>query len=240
MATLSSIEWTETPWNPVTGCTKISPGCKYCYAETMARRLRGMGQHHYRNGFTPTLQDDLVEAPLRWRKQRVVFVNSMSDLFHGDVPDEFVMRVFATMEKASHHTFQVLTKRSERLRQLAPQLPWPDNVWMGVSVEDRRRTERVADLITVPARVRFLSIEPLLESIPHLPLDDIQRVIVGGESGRRPRPIRREWVREIRNQCMEHGVPFFFKQWGGTNKKKSGRKLDNRTWDQMPYPPTGQ
>lgn len=237
MATRSGIEWTEMTWNPVTGCTKVSPGCKFCYAEAMAKRLRGMEMERYRNGFDLTLQDDLVDLPLRWRKPRTVFVNSMSDLFHGDVPDEFIKRVFATMVAAPRHRFQVLTKRSERLRQLAPALPWPPNVWMGVSVEDQRRMSRINDLRQVDAAVRFLSIEPLLEPLPGLTLEGVGWVIVGGESGRKPRPIQPQWVRDIRDQCVASGVPFFFKQWGGTNKKKAGRDLDGRTWDEMPGHP---
>jgi protein gp37 len=234
MATKSSIEWTEMTWNPVTGCTKISPGCKFCYAEAMARRLEAMGMDRYRNGFGLTLQEDLVDLPLRWSKPRVVFVNSMSDLFHDEVPIAFIQRVFATMERAPQHTFQVLTKRSERLLSLAPDLPWPPNVWMGVSVEDRARTTRVAHLVQVPAAVRFLSVEPLLEAIPALPLQGIHWVIVGGESGRRPRALHPDWVSDIRDQCLAVSVPFFFKQWGGPNKKKAGRTLEGRTWDQMP------
>ena len=173
MATITSIEWTEATWNPVTGCDKISPGCKFCYAEVMARRLLAMGQNRYRNGFEVTLQPDMVDLPLRWRTPRTIFVNSMSDLFHKDIPSDYIRRVFETMATASWHTFQVLTKRSDRLRELAPTLPWPDNVWMGVSVEDRKRTSRIADLVEVPAKVRFLSVEPMLEAIPDLRLDGI-------------------------------------------------------------------
>lgn len=234
MATISSIEWTEATWNPVTGCTKISPGCKFCYAEVMARRLLAMGQDRYRNGFEVTLQPDMVDLPLRWRKPRTIFVNSMSDLFHEDIPDEYIKRVFDTMASASWHTFQVLTKRSERLRRLAPGLQWPRNVWMGVSVEDRKRTARIADLVATPAKVRFLSVEPMLEAIPDLPLLGVDWVIVGGESGRTPRTIEEAWVRDVRDQCGEAGVAFFFKQWGGTNKKKAGRVLDGRVWGEMP------
>lgn len=234
MATKSSIEWTDVTWNPVTGCNKISPGCKFCYAETMAKRLRAMGMDRYRDGFTVTLQPDLVDLPFRWRKPRVVFVNSMSDLFHAAVPLDYIQRVFETMRRTPRHRYQVLTKRSERLRVLAPELSWPDNVWMGVSVEDQKRASRINDLVEVPAAVRFLSVEPLLEGIPNLPLDGIHWVIVGGESGRRPRPLDPAWVRDIRDQCVAAGVPFFFKQWGGKNKKKAGRTLDGRTWNEMP------
>lgn len=234
MATVSSIEWTQVTWNPVTGCTKISPGCKHCYAEVMARRLHAMGQPRYRRDFELMLQPDLIESPLQWRVPRTIFVNSMSDLFHRDVPDEFIAAVFDTMTKASWHTFQILTKRSDRLREMAPFLPWPRNVWIGVSVEDRKRASRVRDLVQVESAVRFLSIEPLLEAIPNLDLRGIHWVIVGGESGRTPRPMDPVWVRDIRAQCERAGVAFFFKQWGGTNKKKSGRILDGRTWDEMP------
>jgi protein gp37 len=234
MATLSRIEWTDATWNPVTGCTKVSPGCKFCYAEVMARRLHAMGQPRYRDGFRVTLQPDALEVPLRWRQPRVIFVNSMSDLFHRDVPDSYIERVFDVMVRAEQHTFQVLTKRSERLRELAPRLPWAANIWMGVSVEDRARAARIADLQDVPAAVRFLSVEPLLEPIPDLPLAGIHWVIVGGESGRTPRPIESEWVLDIREQCERAGARFFFKQWGGTNKKATGRLLDGRTWDDRP------
>ncbi len=234
MAGRSTIEWTETTWNPVTGCNKVSPGCKFCYAEVMAKRLRAMRKERYAKGFELTLQPDLVDAPLRWKKPRTIFVNSMSDLFHEDVPTSFIQAVFRTMEAASWHTFQVLTKRSGRLLAISSELPWPSNVWMGVSVEDDARTSRVTDLQGVPAAVRFLSVEPLLEPIPSMPLDDIHWVIVGGESGRRPRPMKAGWVCDIRDQCTEKGVPFFFKQWGGTNKKASGRLLEGRTWDQTP------
>lgn len=234
MATISSIEWTEATWNPVTGCTKISPGCKHCYAERMARRLKAMGVERYRDGFKVTLQPDLVDLPLRWRKPRVIFVNSMSDLFHADVPDSFVADVFQTMESAHWHTFQVLTKRSDRLPEIASQLPWPKNVWMGVSVESERYMHRTADLVQVPAAVRFLSLEPLLGPLPDLPLDGVHWVIAGGESGPGARPMDEAWVLDIRDQCVAADVPFFFKQWGGVNKKATGRVLEGRTWDELP------
>jgi len=234
MATRSSIEWTESTWNPLTGCNKVSPGCKHCYAERMALRLHAMGQHRYRNGFDVTLQPDAVEEPLRWRRPQVVFVNSMSDLFHRDVPESFILRVFQTMEQASWHVFQVLTKRSDRLRELAGRLPWPNNVWMGVSVESADYIGRIEDLVHVPASVRFLSVEPLLGPIPDLPLDGIHWVIVGGESGPGARPMQPSWVKEIRSTCRRARVPFFFKQWGGVNKKQAGRELDGKTWDAMP------
>lgn len=234
MGSRTRIEWTEVTWNPVTGCTKVSPGCKYCYAERFAQRLRGMGNKRYRNGFEVTLHPDLLDLPLRWRTPRLVFVNSMSDLFHELVPVEFIRAVFDTMRRAHWHTFQVLTKRSKRLLTVADQLPWPPNVWLGVSVENQAYTGRVEDLRAVPAAVRFLSLEPLLGPIPHLPLDSIDWVIVGGESGPKARPVDPAWVREIRDQCKVRGVAFFFKQWGGRNRKAAGRELDGRIWDEMP------
>ncbi len=234
MAQLSSIEWTDATWNPVTGCTKISPGCKHCYADRLAKRLQAMGQPRYRNGFSVTLQPDLLEEPLRWTKPRLVFVNSMSDLFHEAVPLAFIQRVFETMERADWHIFQVLTKRHQRLAALAEDLHWPRNVWMGVSVESQDYVERVASLRKVPAAVRFLSVEPLLSPISFLPLRGIQWVIAGGESGPRARPMEPDWVRAIRDRCRAMGVPFFFKQWGGVHKSASGRTLDGRTWDEMP------
>lgn len=234
MAQASTIEWTEATWNPVTGCTKISPGCKFCYAERMAHRLQAMGQDRYRNAFKLTLQPDALETPLNWRKPRVIFVNSMSDLFHKDVPFEYIKRCFSVMEEASQHTFQILTKRPERVAEIANELPWPDNVWMGTSVENKDYLWRVDSLRDVPAKTRFLSVEPLLGPIPRLALRKIHWVIVGGESGPGSRPMKIEWVRQIRDQCIAKAVPFFFKQWGGTNKKRTGRSLDGRTWDEMP------
>jgi protein gp37 len=239
MAQSTSIEWTQATWNPVTGCTKVSPGCKHCYAARMANRLEAMGQPRYANGFRVTLQHDLVELPLSWRKPRKIFVNSMSDLFHDAVPIDFIRRVFSVMESAGHHQFQVLTKRAERLHSLRHVLPWPRNVWMGVSVENERYLERVSRLAEVPAAVRFLSLEPLLGPLPFLPLENIDWVIVGGESGPGARPMHAEWVREIRSQCREWGVPFFFKQWGGTRKARTGRTLDGKIWDEFPHPPLG-
>ena len=238
MATISSIEWTDATWNPVTGCNKVSPGCKHCYAERLAKRLEGMGNSRYRRGFEVTVHDDLVELPLAWRKPRRVFVNSMSDLFHEEVPAGFVARVFETMVKARHHQFQILTKRAERLAELAPHLPWPENVWIGVSVETAKYYSRIRALQTLPAHVRFLSLEPLLGDLPALPLDGIHWVIVGGESGPGCRPMDPEWVRSIRQQCLAAGVAFFFKQWGGVRKKEMGRVLDGRTWDAYPVPIT--
>ena len=236
MPTRSNIEWTEMTWNPVTGCTKISQGCKRCYAERMAKRLTAMGSERYRNGFEVTLHPDLLDVPRRWRQPRVVFVNSMSDLFHEDIPLEYIQRVFATMRECPQHTFQVLTKRSERLAGMAAQISWPRNVWMGVSVEDARVLSRIHDLRTVPAAVRFLSLEPLIGPLDELPLEGIHWVIVGGESGPRARPMRREWVDSIYRQCRRAGVPFFFKQWGGVRKDLAGRELHGRTFDEMPQP----
>jgi protein gp37 len=236
MATKSSIEWTEMTWNPVTGCTKISQGCKHCYAERIARRLQAMGVARYKEGFKPALHHDLVDAPRKWRQPRLVFVNSMSDLFQEDIPVEFIERVFATMVDCPQHTFQVLTKRANRLRQLAPQLPWPANVWMGVSVENARVVHRIADLARVPAAIRFLSCEPLLGPLERLPLARIDWVIVGGESGPRARPMRQEWAESILMQCRAARVPFFFKQWGGVRKDLTGRKLNGQTYDELPDP----
>lgn len=234
MATQSNIEWTEMTWNPVTGCTKLSQGCKRCYAERMAKRLKAMGSDRYRNGFEVTLHPDLLDAPRRWRQPRVVFVNSMSDLFHEDVPLAYIQRVFATMKECARHTFQVLTKRSERLAELAQELSWPANVWIGVSVEDMRVQHRISDLQRVPAAVRFLSLEPLIGPLDALPLQGIHWVIVGGESGPGARAMRQEWVDSIFRQCRAAGVPFFFKQWGGVRKDLTGRELNGQTYDEMP------
>ncbi len=236
MAQQSSIEWTDATWNPVTGCSKISPGCKHCYAERMAKRLQSMGQPRYRDGFKLTLQSDVVEQPLTWKKPRLVFVNSMSDLFHDEVPLWYLEKVFHVMSTASWHVFQVLTKRSERLAEIANRLVWPPNVWMGVSVESEDYTYRINDLSGIPAAVRFLSVEPLLGPINRLSLRNIDWVIVGGESGPHARPINPSWVRSIRNDCVAASVPFFFKQWGGTRKSTTGRVLDGRTWDELPRP----
>jgi len=234
MSSKSTIEWTDATWNPVTGCTKISPGCKNCYAHRMARRLHAMGQERYRNNFAVTLQPDVLGQPLRWHQPRKIFVNSMSDLFHQDVPLDFIRRVFDAMGEADWHTFQILTKRSERLAEVAGKLLWYANIWMGVSVESADYTYRIDDLRKVPASVRFLSVEPLLGPISRLPLHGIHWVIVGGESGPGARTIDPRWVRKIRDRCIVQGVPFFFKQWGGTRKKLTGRELDGRTWDEMP------
>jgi len=234
MATTSSIEWTEMTWNPVTGCEKVSQGCKHCYAERMAKRLFAMGAERYRNAFKPTLHYDLIDLPRRWKKPRVIFVNSMSDLFQEAVPLDFIRGVFSTMEACPQHTFQILTKRSERLRELGSQLPWPSNVWMGVSVEDARVIDRISDLAAVPAQVRFLSCEPLIGPLEDLPLLGIHWVIVGGESGPGARPMHPEWVESIHRQCRFNDVPFFFKQWGGVRKDVTGRMLHGRTYDEMP------
>lgn len=234
MAQSSSIEWTQATWNPVTGCTKVSPGCKNCYAERMAKRLHLMGQPRYARGFRLTLQDDIVDAPLHWRRPRLIFVNSMSDLFHRDVPTEFIQRCFDVMRRASQHTFQILTKRPQRVVELSSRLSWPSNIWMGTSIESSEYVNRIHFLNLIPARVRFLSIEPLLGPVPNLPLEGIHWVIVGGESGPGARPMRREWVIDIRDRCLRQGVPFFFKQWGGVRKHLAGRELDDRTWDAMP------
>lgn len=230
----SAIEWTESTWNPVTGCTKISPGCKYCYAERLAERLRAMGQKNYRNGFRLTLHPDMLEVPLRWKKPQTIFVNSMSDLFHKDVPVDYIRRIFDVIRRAHWHRFQVLTKRSGRLVELDRKIEWTPNLWMGVSVESDRFRRRINDLRATGARVKFLSLEPLLGPLPDLDLRGIDWVIVGGESGPSARPMNPTWATDLRDQCSRAGVPFFFKQWGGTNKKKTGRLLDGRTWNQMP------
>jgi len=234
MALQSAIEWTEATWNPVTGCTKVSIGCTNCYAERLAKRLQAMGNPNYARGFEVTLHEHMLSLPLTWRQPRIVFVNSMSDMFHEQVPLDFIRRMFDVMRRASHHTFQALTKRSERLVELAPKLDWPANVWMGVTVEHADYVGRINDLRQTGARVKFLSLEPLLGPMPRLDLADIDWVIVGGESGPHARPMDPNWARDLREQCRRADVPFFFKQWGGTNKKKAGRVLDGRTWDDMP------
>ncbi|MCI0640496.1 MAG: phage Gp37/Gp68 family protein [Gemmataceae bacterium] len=221
-------------WNPLTGCTKISPGCKHCYAERMSLRLQAMGQPNYANGFRLTLQEHMLEAPLAWKKPRLVFVNSMSDLFHKDVPVGYVLRVFDVMRRAHWHVFQILTKRSGRLMQMSAKIPWPENVWIGVSVERADYTFRIGHLRQSGAATRFLSLEPLLGPLPDLDLSGIDWVIAGGESGPGARPLAEAWVTDIRDQCVAAGVPFFFKQWGGVFKKRNGRSLEGRTWDEMP------
>jgi protein gp37 len=240
MGSNSAIEWTDATWNPVTGCTKVSPGCKNCYAERLALRLREMGNRRYMNGFRTTLHPDQLDLPLRWTKAKMIFVNSMSDLFHEAVPEEYIKKMFGVMERADWHTFQILTKRAERLAKLAPHLPWPPHIWQGVSVENQTYTKRIGFLRKVPAAVRFLSVEPLLGPIANLPLEGIDWVIVGGESGPRHRLIKPEWVREIRKQCVAARIPFFFKQWGGRTPKSGGRTLGGRTWNEMPSNVTEQ
>ncbi|MBI4828759.1 MAG: phage Gp37/Gp68 family protein [Nitrospinae bacterium] len=234
MPARTAIEWTESTWNPVTGCTKISPGCKHCYAERMAKRLKAMGQHNYRNGFEITIHEHALHAPIKIKKPQTIFVNSMSDLFHNRVPLDFIKNVFATMNLTPHHCYQVLTKRSGRLRELNATLEWAPNIWMGVSVENGEYIHRIDDLRETDAHTKFLSIEPLLGPIPNLELSGIDWVIVGGESGPKARLMEKSWVTGIRDQCERANVPFFFKQWGGVNKKKAGRTLDGKIWDAMP------
>ena len=240
MSSVSAIEWTDATWNPVTGCSKVSPGCAHCYAETFAERFRGVPGHPYEQGFDLKLWPARLELPLQWKRPRMIFVNSMSDLFHAEVPDEYVREVFDVMRRADWHTFQVLTKRPERTVELSSTLPWPDNVWMGTSVENQRFTTRITELRKSAARVKFLSCEPLLGPL-RLDLADIDWVIVGGESGHRARPMRLDWATTVRDQCADAGVPFFFKQWGAhdeqgvrVGKTRAGRVLDGRTWDDMP------
>jgi len=230
----SRIEWTESTWNPVTGCTKISSGCLHCYAERMAKRLQAMGQRNYRNGFEPACHRHALDIPLHWKEPQVVFVNSMSDLFHEDVPEDFIGDVFRTMCTATQHQYQILTKRAERLAKLSPGLPWRENIWMGVTVEAKEYLYRIDYLRYTGAHIKFLSLEPLLDDLGELDLAGIAWVIVGGESGPGARPMAIEWVRNVKEQCIDEKIPFFFKQWGGTNKKKNGRVLEGRTWDGMP------
>jgi protein gp37 len=230
----SSIEWTEMTWNPTTGCTKISAGCKYCYAEVMAKRLQAMGIDKYKNGFRIAVHEDALGAPYSWKGSKLVFVNSMSDLFHPEIPAAFIRKVFQVMNENPQHTFQVLTKRADRLHQLHQELNWTTNIWMGVSVEDHRVIDRINFLRETNAKVKFLSCEPLIGPLMNMNLENMDWVIVGGESGRKARPIKEWWVWDIRQQCQEAGIAFFFKQWGGTNKKKSGRILGGRVYDEMP------
>jgi protein gp37 len=238
MAENSTIEWTEATWNPVTGCSQVSPGCAHCYAKTFAERWRGIPGHPYEQGFDLRLWEDRLDLPLRWTRPKTIFVNSMSDLFHEDVPDGFIDAVFATMREAHHHTFQILTKRHERLATLAPRLDWAPNVWMGVSIENRRFVHRASALRQVPAAVRFISAEPLLGPLDGLDLSEIDWLIAGGESGPRHRRIDVAWVRALRDQCARAGVAFFFKQWGGSRPKAGGRELDGRLWDETPIRPS--
>jgi protein gp37 len=234
MADRSTIEWTEATWNPVTGCSKVSPGCAHCYAETFSERWRGVRGHPYEQGFDLRLWPERLEVPLRWRRPRVIFVNSMSDLFHEAIPDDYIADVFDVMARADWHVFQILTKREDRLAALAPDLPWPPHVWMGVTTENRRFVHRADRLRGVPAAVRFISAEPLLGPLEGLELGGIDWLIAGGESGARHRPVRVEWLRNLRDRCNAEGVAFFFKQWGGIRPKAGGRELDGRTWDEMP------
>lgn len=239
MSSQSSIEWTDATWNPVRGCTKISPGCKYCYAEVFAERFRGVAGHAYERGFDPRLVPEKLAEPLRWKKPRMIFVNSMSDLFHSSVPDDYIVKVAKVMSLANWHVFQVLTKRSERMKELLETALAPyalqRHIWWGVSVENKKHgLPRIQDLQRARAKVRFLSIEPLLEDLGRVKLSGISWAIVGGESGAKARPIRAEWVRSLRDQCKDAGVPFFFKQWGGRQKKRAGRVLDGRTYDEFP------
>jgi protein gp37 len=230
----TSIEWTELTWNPITGCTKISAGCKNCYAETMAKRLKAMGVEKYSNGFKLTLHEDVLKLPYTWKKQKIVFVNSMSDLFHESVPIEFIKKVFTVMNENPQHTFQVLTKRANRLLEVHGELSWSHNIWMGVSVEDMKVVERIDLLRQTNARTKFLSCEPLIGPLCDLDLQKIDWVIVGGESGMKARKMKAEWALDIMDQCSKSKVAFFFKQWGGTNKKKAGRKLNGKTYNDMP------
>ena len=230
----SSIEWTEMTWNPTTGCSKISQGCKFCYAEIMSKRLQAMGVDKYKDNFEVRVHPDALKVPYTWKKSKVVFVNSMSDLFHEEVPLKFIKRVFKVMRENPQHVFQVLTKRAERLLELSPKLKWTHNIWMGVSVEDQKVESRIDLLRETDARVKFLSLEPLIEALPNLNLDKIDWVIVGGESGHNPRPMKADWVIDIQEQCEKNEVAFFFKQWGGKNKKKNGRLLNGKTYDEMP------
>ena len=234
MAINSSIEWTKSTWNPVTGCTKISPGCKNCYAERIAKRLFAMRQANYVNGFKLTIHEHALKLPLKWKKPQTIFVNSMSDLFHKDVPEEFILKVFNVMNNAPWHTFQILTKRAERLAKVSDRLVWGKNIWMGVSVENADYIYRIDNLRKSKAKVKFISFEPLIDKIEMVNLQGVDWVIVGGESGPKARHMSPEWVTNLRDQCLVQKVPFFFKQWGGVNKKKAGRLLNGRTWDEMP------
>lgn len=234
MANKSTIEWTESTWNPVTGCTKISPGCKNCYAERMARRLQAMNQHNYRNGFKLTLQPQMLDLPLHWKKPQMIFVNSMGDLFHDSVPVKFIEQVFAVMNRANWHCYQILTKRSKNLQKANGSLPWSKNIWAGVTIENSEYLYRIDNLRKSGAFGKFISFEPLIGRVGKIDLRGIDWVIVGGESGPGARPIMKEWVTEIRDQCIDAGVAFFFKQWGGVRKKANGRTLDGRNWNQTP------
>ena len=230
----SKIEWTESTWNPVSGCTKVSRGCDNCYAERMAMRLKAMGTRGYENGFDVTLHPHALDKPLKMKKPQVIFVNSMSDIFHDKIPDEFIFQIFDVMNKAYWHTFQVLTKRPKRLAKMASKLNWTDNIWMGVTVEANEYVDRVDYLRDCPAKIKFLSLEPLIDSVDKLDYSGIDWVIVGGESGSGARVMQKKWVIEIRDKCEKENIDFFFKQWGGVNKKKAGRLLDDKYYDDMP------
>lgn len=237
MAENSAIEWTEATWNPVTGCDQVSPGCAHCYAKTFAERWKGIPGHPYEQGFRLRLWPDRLDHPLKWKRPRRIFVNSMSDLFHEHVPDVFIAEVFAVMKRAGHHIFQVLTKREDRLLDLAPDLPWPENIWMGVSIENRRFVHRADALRSVPAKVRFISAEPLLGPLEGLGLDGIDWLIAGGESGPGHRRVDEDWLLDLRDRCRDDEVAFFFKQWGGARPKSGGRELEGRTWNEYPQRP---
>lgn len=234
MAGKTKIEWTECSWNPITGCTKISEGCRNCYAARMAHRLKAMGNIRYQNEFDVTVHHDLIDKPLHWKKPKMIFVNSMSDLLHDSVPDEIIIKIFETMNKAKWHTFQILTKRSERLLELAPRLKWTPNIWMGVSVENQSVVYRIDHLKQTDAHIKFISAEPLLESISNIDLNGIDWLIVGGESGHYSRPMEKEWVIELKNLAQETNTAFFFKQWGGFNSKKNGSELDGKYYKEYP------
>ncbi|WP_421902208.1 DUF5131 family protein [Maridesulfovibrio sp.] len=233
---ITKIEWTEASWNPMTGCTKISAGCKHCYAERMAMRLQAMNSENYSNGFKLTTHQHALTKPFEWKKPQMIFVNSMSDIFHEEAPFEFIKKIFGTMHMANWHTYQLLTKRSGRLKELAPRLSWANNIWMGVTVESADYKHRIDNLKSTSAKTKFLSLEPLLGPIGKLDLEGIDWVIVGGESGPNSRPMEEDWVIDIKKQCLAQNTHFFFKQWGGKNKKKAGRLLQGTTWDQMPTP----
>ncbi|MFC1573796.1 DUF5131 family protein [Candidatus Latescibacterota bacterium] len=234
MSINSKIEWTQTTWNPVTGCTKFSSGCKNCYAERMAKRLKAMGCKAYINGFGVTIHEHILVKPLKWRKSKMVFVNSMSDLFHEDVSDKFIIDVINIMKDADWHIFQLLTKRSKRLNEFSKKVSWPKNVWIGVSIESEEYINRIEDIRNIDAKIKFISFEPLLSQIKSLNFHGIDWIIVGGESGPKARNIKKSWVFDILKQCKNYNIPFFFKQWGGTNKKKTGRLLDGKLWNEMP------
>jgi protein gp37 len=234
MAALTKISWTRASWNPITGCSRTSAGCVHCYAERMAHRLQKMGQAKYKNGFKVTLHDDVLELPLTWKKPRLIFVNSMSDLFHKDVPLSFIQKIFTVMRQADWHIFQILTKRSERMASLASKIDWPENVWAGVTVESADYYDRLDDLRSVPAALRYVSVEPMLGPMPDFPLDGIDWIILGGESGPGARPIEKRWVVDMKNRCKKNDVPFFFKQWGGTNRQETGCLLDGKYYHEMP------